>query len=174
MKKRIILFRVFFGLLVFLILFVGGKYLFYRDAIDGQLIKVQTAQNIGGMMQNLNTLKVNLEKYGFTSGYTSFLYQALGVEGANMAIFYENIKNRQAELKNLSQQKAEKTFDGIKAEINEMTPPLAFYYFTQTFPWFLILFCLTYLWTGLSIVSYAGWNGGVLKILWVNLKEFGS
>lgn len=173
MKFKIIWFRIFWTILVLLAILEFVKFLYYRDAIDGQLARAQNSGEAEQMKKELSILKLNLEKHDFTSGYTSFIYQLAQVDGANMANFYEGIKHRLAELAALDKEaKTEKSFSDIKLEIEEMTPPLVFYYFTQSAPWFFILFCLTYLWPGISLVSYAGWEGGFMKILSVKLKEF--
>lgn len=173
MKLKIIWFRIFWTILVLLAVSEFVKFLYYRDAIDGQLARAQNSTTAAQMKSELSVLKINLEKYGFTSGYTSIIYQMLQLDGANAANFYENMKYRLAELVALENEtETEKSFSDIKLEIAEMTPPLAFYYFTQAFPWLCILFCLTYVWPGISLVSYAGWSGGFMKILWVKLKEF--
>lgn len=172
MKKRIIWFRILFGIMACGCLLEGGKYFYYREAIDGQLKTAQEAQSIDMMKNALYALKSNLENRGFTSGYTSFIYQLLGANGANIADFYSNVQNHIAELEGLQQEKKmEKTFEGVKSEIKEMQPPLAFYYLTQFAPWFFILFVLTYLWLGISIVGYAGWDYGFIKILFIDLKK---
>lgn len=172
MKFKIIWFRIFWTILVLLAVSEFVKFFYYRDAIDGQLARAQNSLSAESMKNELDTLKLNLEREGFTAGYTSFIYQALQFDGANVAIFYSHVENHIQELKAVAEGKTEKTFDDIKLEIKDMEPPLIFYYFTQGAPWLFILFCLTYLWPGISLVSYAGWSGGFMKILWVKLKEF--